>query len=160
MRESKKKLSPFSKRLKEARKGIYTQQQLATESNVALKTIQRLETLPNDGTSYSPLAIHLLQLSQALDVTPEWLLNGNEQMDIYMNQIKEELKNLSIEEIRYYHSQPLTDKVLSHLKLTDDFITDLQQYWIQNTISCYRPYVQDTIIRYCHHRPKTKRQTS
>lgn len=156
MRNSKKKLSDFSLRLKKSRQGFYTQEQLAQKSGVSLKTIQRLENIEKMDDAASepkPLASNLLLLSQVLDVTPEYLLFGNESMDIYMNILEEELKNLSIEEIRYYHKQQLTDKVLCHLKLTDSFITKIQQYWSAHTIRCYRSYVQDTIIRYCHNRP-------
>ena len=99
-------------------------------------------------------------LSQALDVTPEYLLFGDENMNIYMMKLEDELKNLTVDEIRYYHKQELTDKVLCHLKLTDSFVTSIQTYWRAHTLSCYRPYVQDTIIRYCHNRPKVKINSS
>ena len=154
MRKTNKKLSAFSIRLKEARAGVYTQQELSIASGVNLRTIQRLENIA-DGDSPTPLALNLLWLSQALDVTPEYLLLGEDNMDIYMEIIKTELKGLSADEIHYYHKLSLTNKVLSHLKLTDDFIDEIQQYWKKNTLSCYRPYVQDTIIRYCHNRPRT-----
>ena len=160
MRNSKKNLSNFSLRLKEARFNIYTQRQLAEKSGVTLKTIQRLENIEKmDDLSAEPkpLASNLLMLSQALDVTPEYLLFGDENMNIYMRELEDELKNLSVEEIRYYHKQKLTDKVLCHLKLTDSFIINIQNYWKAHTLSCYRPYVQDTIIRYCHNRPKIKK---
>lgn len=163
MRNSKKKLSSFSLRLKESRSGIYTQHQLAEKSGVSLKTIQRLENIEkmdNPTAEPKPLASNLLMLSQALDVTPEYLLFGDENMNIYMRKLEDELKNLSIEEIRYYHKQELTDKVLCHLKLTDSFVTNIQKYWRTHTLSCYRPYVQDTIIRYCHNRPKIRTNSS
>lgn len=157
MRISKKNLSGFSLRLKEARGKKLTQDKLAELSGVNKRTIERLENIEkkdDPSSEQKPLASNLLLLSQALDVSPEYLLFGNENMDIYMSILEKELKNLSIEEIRYYHKQELTDKVLSHLKLTDSFITEIQQYWTEHTISCYRPYVQDTIIRYCHNRPR------
>ncbi len=156
MRNSNKILSNFSLRLKETRCGIYTQQQLAEKSGVSLKTIQRLENIErrdNPDEEPKPLASNLLLLSQALDVTPEYLLFGDENMNIYMDILEDELKNLSIEEIRYYHKQGMTDKILCHLKLTDSFVANIQLYWKEHTISCYRSYVQDTIIRYCHNRP-------
>lgn len=153
MRSTSKEISAFSKRLKMAREGLYTQEQLAVKSGVNLRTIQRLEALPID-TTVTPLAQNLLWLSQALDVTPEYLLFGDDNMNIYMEQLKKELMGLSIAEIHYYHKLGLSSKVLSHLKLTDAFIDEIQQYWKENTLSCYRPYVQDTIIRYCHNRPK------
>ena len=157
--EIQKKLSNFSLRLKEARAEIYTQQQLAEKSGVSLKTIQRLENIEkmdDPDAEPKPLASNLLMLSQALDVTPEYLLFGNENMNIYIMKLEDELKKLSIDEIRYYHKQKMTDKVLCHLKLTDSFVTTIQQYWRTHTLNCYRPYVQDTIIRYCHNRPRKK----
>ncbi len=154
MRVSKKDLHGFSLRLKEARKGKFTQEQLADRSGVYLKTIQRYENFKATENP-SPLAINLLFLAQALDVTPEYLLLGEDNMDIYMNELEKELKALTIDQIHYYHKQQLTDKVLAHLKLTDSFITKIHTYWRENTFSCYRPYVQDTIIRYCHNRPTT-----
>ena len=155
MRETKKELSDFSLRLKESRKNLYTQKELSEVSKVPQKTIERLENIKK-GDSVSPLAINLLCLSQALDVTPEYLLLGEDRMNIYMSNIEKELKNFSIEDIHYYHSQKLTDKVLAHLKLTDSFIDDIHEFWNTNTLKCYKPYVQDTIIRYCHNRPKVK----
>ena len=148
-----KELHEFSKRLKEARIGLYTQKQLAEKSGVNIKTIKRLENF-NKNDNPSPLAQNLLNVAQVLDVTPEYLLFGNESMEQYMSQIEQELKSLTISEIRFYHKQKLTDKILAHLKLTDSFVDGIWQYWKDNTLSCYRPYVQDTIIRYCHHRPK------
>lgn len=155
MRKTKKELSDFSLRLKESRKNLYTQKELSEVSNVPLKTIERLENIKK-GDSVSPLALNLLWLSQALDVTPEYLLLGEDCMTIYMSSIEIELKNFSIDDIHFYHNQKLTDKVLAHLKLTDSFIDNIHEYWNANTLKCYRPYVQDTIIRYCHNRPKAK----
>lgn len=163
MRNSKKTLSNFSLRLKAARSEIYTQSELSAKSGVSLRTIQRLENIEkkdNPTAEPTPLASNLLMLSQALDVTPEYLLFGDESMNIYMQELENELRNLSIEEIRYYHKQALSDKVLCHLKLTDSFVASIQEYWRTHTLSCYRPYVQDTIIRYCHNRPKIKSNPS
>lgn len=155
MRVSKKNLHGFSIRLKEARKGLYTQEQLAEISGVNIKTIKRLENF-EEKDNPSPLALNLVFLAQALDVTPEYLLLGEDNMNIYMEKLENELKALTRGEIQYYHRQNLTDKVLAHLKLTDSFINNIHSYWKAHTISCYRPYVQDTIIRYCHNRPKGK----
>lgn len=155
MRTTKKKLHGFSIRLKESRKGLYTQEQLANVSGVNIKTIKRLENF-EENDNPSPLALNLIFLAQALDVTPEYLLLGENNMNIYMEKLENELKALSIDEIRYYRHQNLTDKVLAHLKLTDSFINEIQRYWKENTISCYRPYVQETIIRYCHNRPQKR----
>lgn len=160
MRKSQRNLSDFSLRLKQSRDGVYTQKQLSEVSHVNLKTIQRLEGILKEEDTKNepkPLASNLLSLAQALDVTPEYLLFGEENMDIYMNILKEELKKLTIADIHYYHRQKLTDKVLPHLKLTDSFIDSIHQYWNNHTLKCYRPYVQNIIIRYCHNRPQKRK---
>ena len=49
--------------------------------------------------------------------------------------------------------------ILDEVKKTDGqiilFIDEIHNYWNKNTLRCYKPYVQDTIIRYCSNR-KTK----
>ena len=89
MVKSKKNLSNFSIRLKKARQEIlYTQKELAEKSGVNLRTIQRLENIEKMEDSFAepkPLASNLLLLSQILDVTPEYLLFGDENMNIYMD---------------------------------------------------------------------------
>ena len=153
-----KELSGFSQRLRAARKEMYTQKELSEASYVGYRSIQRYESIKKSDNSTDEelqiLTSNLLRLAEALDVTPEWLLFGEEDMKIYMTKLESELKALTKDEIYYYHKQSLTDKVLSHLKLTDEFIENIQQYWKSHTLSCYRNYVQDTIIRYCHNRPK------
>lgn len=150
-------LSDFSKRLKEERKRQgYTQKSLAEECDISLQTLRRYEQRKNNEQT-SPLADNLVKIAQVLDVTVEYLLFGKDQMDLYMNQLEKELKELTIEDIRYYHKMSMTKKVLAHLALTEEFITEIQEYWRKHALSCYRPYVQDTIIRYCHHRPRRKR---
>lgn len=158
MRSTSKDLHPFSNRLKQARENCsYTQKQLADISGVRQRTIERLEIFEKNDDP-SPLAKNLLLLAQALDVTPEYLLLGEENMNIYMSQIKKELKCLTKDEIIEYHKKKMTDKVLAHLKLTESDIDEIYVYWKENTLKCrlQRPYVQDTIIRYCHNRPKKK----
>lgn len=150
-------LSDFSKRLKEERiRQGYTQQSLSKESKIPIQTLRRYEQRKIDEQT-SPLAENLIKIAQVLDITVEYLLFGKDQMDLYMNQLKKELKELTIADIRHYHKMPMTEKVLAHLALTEEFITEIQEYWRKHALSCYRPYVQDTIIRYCHHRPERKR---
>ncbi|MGN0271057.1 MAG: helix-turn-helix domain-containing protein [Candidatus Weimeria sp.] len=82
-------------RLKEAPKGLYTQEQLAEISGVNIKTIKRLENF-GESDNPSPLALNLVLLAQALDVTPEYLLLGEDNMNIYMKKLEGELKALTI----------------------------------------------------------------
>lgn len=155
----KNELSIFSQRLYSLRKQYnYTQQKLAEISKVSRRNIQRYEKiLAKDfkNTSVAISTANILLLAQTLDVSAEYLLFGEENMDIYMDTIKKELEDLSREEVIYYHKLSLTDKILAHLKLTDAFIDEIHNYWNKNTLRCYKPYVQDTIIRYCSNR-KTK----
>lgn len=81
MRTTKKNLHSFSIRLKESRKGIYTQEQLANIIGVNIKTIKRLENFDKKDNP-SPLALNLVFLAQALDVTPEYLLGRSNINDV------------------------------------------------------------------------------
>ena len=154
--ESHNELSDFSKRLKEERiRQGYTQKSLSEESNIPIQTLRRYEQRKNDNQT-SPLAENLVKIAQVLDITVEYLLFGKDQMDLYMNQLKKELKELTIADIYHYHKMKMTKKVLAHLALTDDFIDEIHEHWRKHGLNCYHSYVQDTIIRYCHHRPKRK----
>lgn len=156
MRTTKKTLHGFSIRLKDAGdRWKYTQKKLAEISGVNIKTIKRLENF-DEKADPSPLARNLVNIAQALDVTPEYLLDGEENMNIFMNQLKDELKALSKDDIFSYHKQKLNNKVLAHLKLSKEFVDEIWEDWKDyKGIRCYSSYVQDTIIRYCHNRPKT-----
>ena len=125
----KNELSIFSQRLYSLRKQYnYTQQKLAEISKVSRRSIQRYEKiLAKDfkNTSVAISTANILLLAQTLDVSAEYLLFGEENMDIYMDTIKKELEDLSREEVIYYHKLSLTDKILAHLKLTDAFIDEI-----------------------------------
>ncbi|MFU2318000.1 MULTISPECIES: helix-turn-helix domain-containing protein [Rahnella] len=61
----------ISNRLKERRLKLgLTQKQLAIMAGIKQQTIQRIEA----GTSHRPR--HLLEISEALNCSPHWLLNG------------------------------------------------------------------------------------
>ena len=69
-------METFAQRLKRIRnERKYTQEKLGQISNIVSKTIQNYEQGKND-----PSAYNLLSLAQALDVTPEYLLKGNNDM--------------------------------------------------------------------------------
>ena len=154
--EDIERMHPFSIRLKAARKEMnYTQQELADLSGVSEKSIKRWENL--DATEDKvPLANNLQSIALALDTSSEYLLCGNENTDAYMEAIKKELLALKSEEILRYHSLPLSDKAPALLRLTDEFTGEICRYWNKHTLRCYFPYVQDTILRYCHNRPKKR----
>lgn len=96
----KNELSIFSQRLYSLRKQYnYTQQKLAEISKVSRRSIQRYEKiLAKDfkNTSVAISTANILLLAQTLDVSAEYLLFGEENMDIYMDTIKKELEDLNI----------------------------------------------------------------
>lgn len=84
----KNELSIFSQRLYSLRKQYnYTQQKLAEISKVSRRNIQRYEKiLAKDfkNTSVAISTANILLLAQTLDVSAEYLLFGEENMDIYI----------------------------------------------------------------------------
>ena len=122
-----------------------------------------------------PSAYNLLQLAKALDVTPEYLLIGDNNMTSYTEAIKRELKQLNdygqISEIK---ETELNSTILSHLEMSNDLVDAVKTDWNAKGIFkriekeedkqivvdsyCTRPYVQDVILRYCQNRSifKTK----
>jgi len=149
-----KQLSKFAERLKKAReKAGYSQKNLAEKADVGYSTLCRYEQETRDNVFPRPL--NLLHLAQVLDVTPEFLLEGKDDMNLYMDDFTGELKALSDDDIRRYHDMDMTDKVLAHLKLTEDFIRDVQASWGRSgsRVTYNRQYVMEVIIKYASNRP-------
>lgn len=149
-----KQLSKFAKRLKEARKAAgYSQKKLAEKADVGYSTLCRYERETRNNVFPRPL--NLLHLAQVLDVTPEFLLEGKDDMNLYMDDLTGELEALNDDDIRRYHDMDMTDKVLAHLKLTEDFIRDVQASWSNGASRApyTRPYVMEVIIKYASNRP-------
>lgn len=145
----------FSQRLKELRsEHHYTQEQLANIAKISLKSVQRYEQ--GKGIK-KPNVEYLLALAEVLDVTPEYLLKGEENMDSYNEAIKNELGHLeSFSQVKEIHDKELNAVVLAHLKLTDSLVTSVRDSWQAKKLFqgsyCTRPYVQDVIVRYCQNR--------
>lgn len=155
-------METFAQRLKRIRnERKYTQEKLGQISNIVSKTIQNYEQGKND-----PSAYNLLSLAQALDVTPEYLLKGNNDMNNYTKAIKVELRQLNdfvqIAEIR---KAELNSVILAHLELSEGLVSDIQDDWNQKRMfrsadsqsmdgKCYKNYVREIIIRYCQNRTK------
>lgn len=153
MLSKSKKLSPFALRVYELRKqhGL-SQERLSTKADVPLHDIRNYEQCKNE--NYDPNATYLLRLAEVFDVTPEYLLLGEEPMIKYMDELRNELIKLSHEEIKKYSEMPLADKVLAHLKLSENFIHSIKTAWDQKCkVNFNIPYVQKVIIHYCHNRP-------
>ena len=93
----------FADRLKELRNiRNYTQEELGKITNISVQSIRRYE---QGRLNEEPSAYNLLQLAKALDVTPEYLLIGDNNMTSYTEAIKRELKQLNdygqISEIKF-----------------------------------------------------------
>ena len=145
----------FANRLQAVRKKRgYTQEQLAVITGISIGSIRRYEQ--NRNNEY-PNAVYLLDLAEALDVTPEYLLNGEEKMNNYTNAIKAELKQIkTLEEVKEIKDRNLNSKILSHLELSEELVTEIRQVWTDkkffNDSYCTRNYVREVILRYCQNR--------
>ncbi len=157
----------FADRLKELRNTRnYTQEELGRITNISVQSIRRYE---QGKFKNEPSAFNLLSLAKVLDVTPEYLLIGDNNMASYTEAIKRELMQLNdygqISEIK---NTDLNSTILSHLELSDDLVDAVKNDWnskgifkrketkddkkIEVNSYCTRPYVQDVIIRYCQNR--------
>lgn len=156
----------FAKRLKELRNSRhFTQEQLAVITNIYVGTIRKYEQ-----DTCKPLALNLLKLANALDVTPEYLLLGENNMNTYTEAIKKELLQLNeYDKIFQIKREKLNSTILSHLELAEDLIDDITTAWnsagifkrkndkgIIEDSYCTRSYVQQVVIRYCQNRVKYK----
>lgn len=155
----------FAKRIKKVRQDRkYTQQQLADIIKVSVHTISNYE----QGIC-EPNSVTLLELAQVLDVTPEFLLLGENHMNHYTNAIKAELMQLTdYDKIAEIKAQKLNSTILSHLEMSDELVDTIKNKWNESAIFmreksgkveesyCTRNYVQEVIIRYCQNRTKFK----
>lgn len=142
----------FASRLKKTRmlQG-YTQEQLAEITQISLTSIQRYEQ-----QGEYPNSEYLLTLAEALDVTAEFLLKGTNKMKIYTSAIAAELKQIrSFYQLKQIKDTELNSTILSHLELSEDLVTEIQEEWMRNQLftgSCYRSFVKDIILKYCQNR--------
>jgi len=158
----------FAWRLKDARKKLgYSQKELSRASEVSLSSIRRFEQ-----ENKEPSAYNLLSIAQVLDVTPEFLLWGANNMNKYTQAIKKELSQLTkFEDIECIKRRPLNATVLAHLEMSGDLVTDIRNAWMGNQVfditgannsiehhTCYDNYVRDVIIRYCQNRAELKKE--
>ena len=104
----------FANRLKELRNiRNYTQEVLGKITNISVQSIRRYE---QGKLNEEPSAYNLLQLAKALDVTPEYLLIGDNNMSSYTDAIKRELKQLhDYELISEIKDTDLNSTILAHL---------------------------------------------
>ena len=161
----------FANRLKELRNiRNYTQEVLGKITNISVQSIRRYE---QGKLNEEPSAYNLLQLAKALDVTPEYLLIGDNNMSSYTDAIKRELKQLhDYELISEIKDTDLNSTILAHLEMSNELVDDIKKDWDKKGIFkrieetdgvktevdsyCTRPYVQDVILRYCQNRSTFK----
>lgn len=156
----------FAKRLKRIRKQRqYTQEQLANITGIPLHTIRNYE----QELTEEPRSMYLLELAKALDVTPEYLMLGENNMNNYTEAIKKELMQLNkYDDIAMIKNQELNSTVLSHLEMSEDLIVAILTKWNGAGIFkkekdggvkesyCTRNYVQEVVLRYCQNRTMFK----
>ena len=109
----------FANRLKELRNiRNYTQEVLGKITNISVQSIRRYE---QGKLNEEPSAYNLLQLAKALDVTPEYLLIGDNNMSSYTDAIKRELKQLhDYELISEIKDTDLNSTILAHLEMSNE----------------------------------------
>lgn len=146
----------FAERLKRIRsQRNFTQEQLAEISEISVQTIRNYE----QGIS-NPVSEYLLNLAKVLDVTPENLLLGGNNMKTYTDAIKVELMQLDdFNKISEIKNEEFNSTILSHLEMDEELISAITKDWNTKGIfdtRCNRNYVQEVIIKYCQNRAKYK----
>lgn len=118
----------FAERLKKCRKEKgYTQDQLAKITNISVQTIRNYEQDLNE-----PIARYLLEMAKALDVTPEYLLIGENNMNNYTAAIKAELMQLAdYDKIVEIKNAELNSTVLDHLEMSEELVMNTLMIGIQ-----------------------------
>lgn len=167
------KTESFAVRLKRIRNERgYTQEQLARITLISVQTIRNYEQGHNE-----PISSYLLDLAQALDITPEYLLKGSMNMNTYTNAIKTELSQINnFEQLVEIKNENLNATVLPHLELSEELVSDIKDAWegknlfVQSKTCndkvlfeksyCTRNYVREIILRYCQNRVKFKKKFS
>lgn len=103
-----------------------------------------------------------MALAKALDVTPEYLLLGEKNMNIYTDAIKAELKQLAdYDKISEIKNEGLNSTYLPYLEMSEKLVSEITKYWNGKGIfdtRCNRNYVQDVILKYCQNRAEYKRK--
>ena len=159
----------FAERLKRIRnQRNYTQEKLAKITGISVQTIRNYEQRKNE-----QIAVYLLDLAKALDVTPEYLLLGENNMNSYTNAIKVELMQLTdYDKISEIKNEEFNATILSHLEMSDELISAIKKDWngkhifkrskivkgkaVKEDSYCIRTYVQEVIMKYCQNRAKYK----
>lgn len=159
-------IEKFPIRLKEIRQERgYTQEELAEIANVSVQTIRNYEQ-----DRSQPVAEYLLILAEILDVTANYLLLGQEDMNKYTQAIEKELKQLDdFQKIKAIRDKELNARILPHLKLSEDLVTSIKESWeskklflresvddggqiVSKESYATRNYVREIILRYCQNR--------
>lgn len=148
-------MESFASRLKKIREERgYTQEQLAEISKISIGSIRRYEQSKNGSV---PNAEYLLELAQVLDVTPEYLLKGVNDMNHYTTAIQNELSQITdLDKIKEIKNTELNSAILAHLELSDQLVDEIRNIWdmkrVFGTSYCTRNFVREIILRYCQNR--------
>lgn len=150
----------FASRLKWMREERgYTQQQLAEFTGISLGSIRRYEQSKNGSISN---AEYLLKLAEILDITPEFLLKGENDMNNYTKAIWKELKQIkNFEQIKRIKDLPLNGTILSHLELSDGLIDAIRDEWMRKGFFdkyCTHNYIREVVLRYCQNRYQLRKE--
>lgn len=142
-----------------------SQSQLANISCISVKTIQNYE---QDENGNAPTIHDLLVLADIFNVTPYYLYYGGqkemETNSLYMNELLSELAQLDRDAIKEIHDSEANGISLPKLSISDEVIAKLAGKWNEDVISpqrgYYKPYIEQTIIRYAQDRQKWKRKVN
>ena len=149
-------MKEFADNLKRLRKerGM-SQGQLAKISCIPIKTIQNYE---QNRYGHSATFHNVMLLADILEVAPYKLyFGGTDNMEtLYMKELLSELSRLSPSQVEEIHDSEANGISLPKLAMSDQVINDLKHTWNKKVAppqrGYYRPYVEQTIIRYAQDR--------
>lgn len=148
------------KRLRHEKK--MSQVELANISCISIKSIQNYEQ-NRDGRA--PTLHNLMLLADIFNVTPYYLYyGGTNEMNsnsLYMNEVLSEISQLPFDAIKKIHDSPATGISLPKLCISDALISKIAGKL--NFKVCfpqrglYKPYIEQTLIRYAQDRQNWKK---
>ena len=143
---------PFAARLRRLRKeNKYTQEHLAKIADISVQTIRNYE----QEIVTKPSCEYLLELAKILDVTAEYLLLGDDNVNNYTMAISKELRQLDADQILKIKQKDLNETILAHLEMSEKLVTEIINNWSKRKLFdkyCTRQFVQDVILKYCQNR--------
>ena len=140
-----------------------TQKQLAVISCISIRTLQNYEQNRNGN---APTLHNLLLLADIFDVTPYYLYYGGKKEmqanSLYVDELQTEILKLDEKQLREVHDSEMNGTALPKLSINDEFvnklITTLNKGEKAPNRGYYRPYIEQTAIRYAQQRQLWKRK--